>query len=372
MKTATFVLLLMMAPALLAADRTGRAEAGVKYEEPATHAPANVSRMFARSVPRTGADATVELPAGGSGGMIVWTIPARRNAAGPEIQTRLLTPSGAVLEMGDRGSRERGLRRFEVDAAEMAELGFAGGAQQVMHVMQTAPAAYKLELAMPEDVAGVTVVAAEPESPITLSSWAAPLSRQPGQPVTLHAELRDGATPVSDAKVTARLGSPSGKAYPAIDLVHVGNGVYSATVADLPEIAAGVWQVRFEAEGVAERGRRFLRTGAGELVAERGAARLKDVRAEAIGEMLRVSAVADAAVAGTYRLDVLISDDARNGVAWGEAVRQLEQGATSVTIDIPLAHFGQRPVKDLLLDVRLLGLDERTMGVAGRVALAMD
>jgi hypothetical protein len=46
-------------------------------------------------------------------------------------------------------------------------------------------------------------------------------------------------------------------------------------------------------------------------------------------------------------------------------VRNLVQGATSLELEIPLAHLGGAAVEDLFLDVRLLGLD--TMGVAGRV-----
>ena len=41
----TVLLLLALAPAALAADVSGRFDAGTKYEAPASHAPANVSRM---------------------------------------------------------------------------------------------------------------------------------------------------------------------------------------------------------------------------------------------------------------------------------------------------------------------------------------
>ena len=100
----TILLLLSLAalvPVAFAADITGRFDAGTQYREPDAHAPAQVSRMFTRFVKSS----TVELPATGSGGMIIWTI-------GPEtVQTRLRTPTGAQLGTRDRGSIERGLRR---------------------------------------------------------------------------------------------------------------------------------------------------------------------------------------------------------------------------------------------------------------------
>ena len=115
----TLLLLLSLAPAAFAADITGRFEAGTRYQQPDAHAPAQVSRMFARSVSKSG---SIELPATGAGGMLIWAI-------GPEnVKTRLRTPTGAMLAPTDRGSIERGLRRFEE------------GADEVLHVMRTTPA----------------------------------------------------------------------------------------------------------------------------------------------------------------------------------------------------------------------------------------
>jgi hypothetical protein len=308
-----------IAPAAFAADLTGRFDAGTRYEEPALHAPANVSRMYARGLPRAAKNASVDLPAAGGSGMLIWTIPiqssGRRNINGAGVTTRLRTPNGAILERGERGSLERGLRRFRIDAAETAELGLPAGAHDVVHVMNTAAASYQLDVEMPDDVAGVTVVAAEPDSAIVLRTWAAPLSRQPGEPITLHAELVDGVNAIANARVTARLASPEGKAFDAIELVADGNGVYSATLAELPDRTPGAWQVRFEADGVASNDAHFARTGSGELVAERGAARLGGIRTEIAGDMLRVTVPADVNLAGTYRFDVLVADHARTALA---------------------------------------------------------
>src|ERR1700754_200951 len=95
----TLLLLLSLAPAALGADVTGRFDAGTRYQAPDRHAPAQVSRMFMRAVSKA---SSVDLPATGKGGMIIWTI-------GPEsVKTRLRTPTGATLAPSDRGSIERG------------------------------------------------------------------------------------------------------------------------------------------------------------------------------------------------------------------------------------------------------------------------
>ena len=360
----TLLLLLALAPAALAADVSGRSDAGTKYEAPASHAPANVSRMYVRTLER--AD-SVELPAAGGSSMIIWTIPVTPNAA---VKTRLRTPNGSVLQPADRGSLERGLRRFPLDPDDAREIGIGGGGQEVVHVMATEAASYHLDVEMPRDVAGVTVVAAEPDSAIALSTWAAPLSRQPGEPITLHAELRDGDVTIRGARVFARLASPNGKAFGRIELREQADGTYSAVVRDLPENIPGAWQVRFEADGITETGARFSRTGSGELVAERGAARLGEIRTEVVGDALRVRASVDVFLEGAYRFDVLAADGARNAVAWAEGARKLTTGATELELDIPLAHLGNTRVEELFLDVRLLGLD--VIGVAGRVTKEVD
>jgi hypothetical protein len=350
---------LLITPAVFAADQTGRFEPGTRYEAPAAHAPANVSRMFARTLPRD--TASVEIPAAGDSGMIIWTIPIRSNANGPAVRTRLTSPTGARLQASERGSVERGLRRFAIAPAESAELDIPRGAQDVLHVMRTEAASYRLDLDLPADVAGVTVVAAEPESAITLSTWAAPLSRQPGQPVTLHAELRDGDAAIRGAYVTARLASPRGKAFDTVELTDTGNGIYTATITDLPDRIAGAWQVRFEAEGATANGVRFARTGSGELVSERGSARLGAVNAQVVGDSLRVTVPAEILNAGNYRFDVIAAADGVS-LAWGQGMRNLSPGNTTLTLDLPLA-----TARGLHLDVRLLGMDE--IGVAGTATI---
>jgi hypothetical protein len=348
MKT-MLIALLLAAPAALAADQAGAFEPNTAYEAPAAHAPAHVSRMSAKSLTRTG---SLDLPAAGDSGMIIWTI-----SAGRAVTPRVTTPKGATM------------RRFRIDAHESAELGLPAGAREVIHVARTVAANYRVDVEVPEDAAGVTVVAAEPDSGITLSTWAAPLSRQPHQPVTLHAELRDGATAIAGAIVTARLASPGGKAFDSIPLADQGNGVYEATLADLPANVPGAWQVRFEAEGVTASGVSFARTGFGELMAERGAARIREVRAEVVGGSLRVTAPALVHIEGSYRFDVLVAANGAS-LAWAEGARRLGRGPEVLSIDIPMALIGDTPVGDLFLDVRLLGLD--TIGVADRVTLELN
>ncbi|HKR62148.1 MAG TPA: hypothetical protein VJZ00_00340, partial [Thermoanaerobaculia bacterium] len=142
--------LLLLAPATFAADVVGKFETGTKYEAPIAHAPASVSRMFAREVPRVSSHASVELPASGDSSMIIWA---------PGRGARLTTPSGSVLQSSERGSIERGLRRIGLE-----------GSQEVLHVMRTAAASYRLDVDVPDDAQGVTIVAAEPDSALTLST----------------------------------------------------------------------------------------------------------------------------------------------------------------------------------------------------------
>jgi len=358
---ALFLSLLLLVPGLLAADNTGRFAPGTRLEEPALHAPPTTSRMFVRSLPRSG---SIALPATGSGSMIIWTMPARPDSP---VRTRLRTPTGSVLQPADRGSVERGLRRFPLNSAETAELGLLGGAHEVVHVLSTEAAEYRLEVDVAESAGGATVIAAEPDSTLTLSTWASPLSRQAGQPIHLLAELRDGGAAIAGAVVTARLASPSGRAFKAVALSDQGDGIYSAVLSDLPEMAAGAWQVHIEADGSSASGARFARTGSAELIAERNAARLGRIRTEVAGDVLRVSVPAEMLLAGTYRLDVLIADESRNGVAWAEGVRTLTAGATTLEIDLPLSDLGATSLDQLFVDVRLLGLD--AVGVAGRATL---
>lgn len=359
MKT-LLALALLPAASLFAADAVGVFPAGSTYEPPARHAPANVSRMFARTL-EPGAR-TLDLPAGGDSSLIIWTL----SASNP----RLVTPSGRTLEPDSAQSLDRQLQRFRFEGSD---IDFGGRQQSVLHVARADAATYRLEARSPEQSDPITVAVGEPESRITLSTWAAPLSRQPGEPVTLHAELRDGEAAITAARITARLAPANLPASDAVQLFDDGkhddglanDGIYAVTLADLPRGEAGLWQVRFEADGQAANGARFARTGSGELMAERDAARLDAASVQAVvdGDVVRVSANVDVRIAGNYRFDVIAADAAtRTSLAWAEAPRMLEQGAATLTVAIPRNLLGE---SKLLLDVRLLGLD--TPGVAGRV-----
>jgi hypothetical protein len=347
-RNAILLALLLLPASLFASDVTGVFAPGQRYEAPADHAPANVSRMFVRAVTRE--TSSVDLPATGGGGMLIWTIAASKNAA--RHSARLTTPTGDVLHPRDNGSIERGLRRFNFDATEVG-IDLPAGTEEVLHVQQTVAASYRLDVELPGDVPGALVVVAEPDSPIAMETWVTPLSRQPGEPVTLFAKLTGEA---GSARVTARLGGDT------IELT-AANGVYTATLSDLPKGMAGLQQVRFEADGETSRGARFARSGSSEFVAERGAARLDrdSIRASRAGDVLRVTAAADVAIAGSYRFDVIVASNG-TALAWGEGLRQLDRGANELTIDIPL----DASARNLHLDVRLLDLE--TMGVAGRAA----
>jgi hypothetical protein len=362
MKTMTTILLTLFTASLAFAETSvGRFPAGERYEAPAAHAPANTSRMFVRIIDKAG---DVNLPAAGDSGMIIWTIPIGNRTAAAKVSSALTTPTGASLKAGDAGSIERGLRRFKLDAAEIG-LDLPRGQQEVLHVMQAEAASYKLRVDLPDGAAGVLVVAAEPDSSIAMNTWAAPLSRQPGQPVTLHADLTGGIT---GAKVTARLASPNGRASAPIELTDNGDGTYSAMLAELPDDATGVWQVRFDADGRTADDVRFSRTGSGELVAERAIAKIVSTKAVRDGEVLRVTASVDVAVAGMYRFDAIIAgaaDEAgsRAALAWGENGQRFEAGTHELMLELPANGAA-------IADIRLIGLDP--VGVAGQVTLAIE
>jgi len=334
-----FALLLLAAETAAPQDLTGVFAPGERYEAPADHAPANVSRMFVRAVTRE--NSSVDLPATGGGGMIIWAIPAGK----ARVSARLTTPSGDVLRPRENGSIDRGLRRFHFDAAEVG-IDLPTGEQEVLHVMKTEAASYRIDVDVP-----ALVVAAEPDSPLAMETWVTPLSRQPGEPVTLFAKLTGE---IGSARVTARLGGDT------IELAEK-DGIYSATLS--PDVI-GLQQVRFEADGETSKGARFARSGSSEFVAERGAARLvhDSIRASRANGVLRVTASADVVIPGAYRFDVIVASNG-TALAWGEGVRQLDRGANELVLEIPLAS----PAADLRLDVRLLGLD--TIGVAGRVTV---
>jgi hypothetical protein len=311
---------LLFTSSLFAQDLTGVFAPGETYEAPAEHAPANVSRMFVRT-----AKTSVDLPATGGSGMLITT------TAG----ARLTTPTGDVLRPRENGSLDRGVRRFHVDAKS-----------DVIHIERTEPGNYRLDVDAP-----ALVVAAEPDSPIALETWITPLSRQPGEPVTLFAKLTGE---IGNARVTARAGGN------AIELTEK-DGIYSATLPDFTGI--GLQQVRFEADGETRDGVRFARNGTSEFVAERGAARLGAIHASRVNGAVRVKASADVVIPGAYRFDVIVASNG-TALAWGEGVRQLERGANELVLDVPVANAGE-----LLLDVRLLGLD--TIGVAGRATVEL-
>lgn len=357
MKRILLAALLLLPASLFAADLTGVFPAGEAYVPPADHAPAAVSRMFVRTLAK--GTTAVDLPAAGDSGMIVWTIPV--DAKARPLSPRLSTPTGDVLRPRELGSLERGLRRFRFDGAEVG-LDLPKGTHEVLHVMKTAAASYRLDVDLPADVAGAIVVAAEPDSAIALETWISPLSRQPGQPVTLHARLRDGETAIAGATVSARLASPRGAAGASIELTDRGDGVYTATLADLPSATPGAWQARFEANGQTAAGVRFARSGSGELMAERGSGRLDAIRTSVTNGVLRVTASAEMSIAGRYRFDAIVASGS-NAVAWGEGVRELHRGTNALSLEIPIGS----DARDLKVDVRLLGLDE--MGVVGRVVV---
>ncbi len=367
--------------------------AGELLTEPEDHAPANVSRFFVKTVVPSGKTARVEIPAGGASDLIVWTVPLTGAAADangknrnlqraqPAQATTLRTPQGRVLTQGALGSRDLGVRRFSLEDLRVAELGLElPHGQEVLHVAEAEEGAHVLSIETASDEAAVTVIAAEPKSPLSLSTWVAPLSRKPGEPVFLHAELSDGGVAVAGARLFARLASPGGAATHEITLFDdgrhddgaAGDGIYGARFDGLnPEAPAGFWTARFDAEGRDTRGLAFLRTSSGGFMNEPELAHLdaSSIETRVVGEgterRMAVTARATVLVPGDYRFDVLVAkaqskDGSREGVGWGESTVRLEKGETRLAIEVPIG-----AAQDTLrADIRLLGLEP--MGVAGR------
>jgi len=365
MKRIATILFALVAAPLFAADPAavvGTFEPGSIYREPERNAPPAVSRMFVRAVDAKTAAEGVDVPATG-GGLIILTLPLSKN--GGRVSATLRTPAGDVLRSSETSAR--GMQRFSsIDAAESLGINVSAESQEVIHVDHTEAARYRLT-----DISAATlVVAGEPDSTLTMTTTVGPLSRMAGEPVTLHATLRDGDAPVAGAHVVAHLVAPNGADGGAIDLADNGRGEYEAIVNDLPSATAGFWSVRYDSEGTTARGVAFARTGSSELMNERGAARLlgRTVHATVDGNVLHVTARADVRDAGRYRFDVIAASAAdaggdRHGIAWGEAERTLDSGPALLSIDVPLpANSDAR-----FVDVRLLTLD--TIGVAGRVGI---
>jgi hypothetical protein len=389
MKAIAILLPLLSTATLLAADPRPIVEAfpaGQAYREPERDAPPATSRMFVKQLDAAAAAKGLSLPATGDSGMIILLLPVAKNGATARATATLRTPTGDALRTGDAGSEARGMRRFAVDAAEGLGITARSNDQEVIHVARTTAAPYALtDVRLPADATGMLVVVGEPESSLTMTTIAGPLSRMAGQPVTLRATLRDGDDAVTGAHVVAQL-APStgatGAAQASVELFDDGahsdgaknDGVYAASVADLPSNEPGFWRARYEATGTSARGVEFARTGSNELMNERPSAHLQanSVRATIDGGVLRVSAAADVAITGQYRFDVIVASrrdgtGERRGLASGEAIRELGRGPAGLSLDIPVSMLDGLQADQLFLDVRLLNLD--VLGVAGRVTV---
>jgi hypothetical protein len=228
----------------------------------------------------------------------------------------------------------------------------------------------------------VTVVAAEPDSPLALSTWASPLSLLPGQVLTLHAELRDGDAPVRGAHVSVRLAAPGGLGGRSRRLrddgrqgdTRAGDGVYTLRLAALPSPKAGFWTARFEAAGRDARGAEFARSGSSGFVAERRVARLlgSGLRAGRGGDGVAVEAAVAVEAPGLYRLDAILAgprqaDGSRPALAWGELHQRLAPGKARLRLTVPM---GAQDGEPELVELRLLAVD--AMSVAGRTVVPVE
>jgi hypothetical protein len=360
MKTIALASLLLALPLAGAAQDTAGAFApGDAYVPPADHAPARVSRAYVTTVPLAAGSRPVEIASLGSSRLLVWTIAAGGAGAVPALRA----PGGRALSAAASRSADGSIRRIPIDSSALGlDLPGAGEAIEVRaaeggtYVIETAAAAK----------GALTIVVAEPDSALTLSAHAGPLSRT-DEPVALVATLRDGREAVVGARVVARLASPAGRGGEEIALSDDGrhgdgaadDGTYGASVEGA--LAPGFWSVRFDAEGETARGA-FARTSSSGFMSEPGAAVLSKAGGTATTDGLRVTARADVRVAGRYRYEIVAAtppdaDGKQQGVAWVESPRTLALGAQALDLTIPRALLGDHAADPLFLDVRLVGLD---------------
>jgi hypothetical protein len=376
MRTTTTALLFLIAAAPLSAANTttGRFERGTLYEAPRLETPAETSRMSARAIRVSAGRTSLDLPVTGEGGVIIWTMPA----TGASVTAAVTTPGGQSLAAASKQASD--LRHFEFDASEL-DLGFVGGRHEVVHAARTEPGSLHVELQSDRETM-VTVAVAEPDSSLKLMTWASPMSRRAGTPVALFARVEDGDASLNGVSIRARLASPSGIAGEPIELFDdgrhgdaaAGDGLYAASVNALPREEPGFWQIRFDAEGSNARGVSFARSGGSSFMNERLDARLieRGVRATVVNDgsarVLRIVAPATAQHGGNYRLDVIVAGPrndrgVREQLLWSETSTALDRGRNVITVDLPLDDVSG----ELLLDVRLLGLD--SIEVAGHTTL---
>ena len=107
--------LLAAAPLLAAGDvSVGRFAPGETLAPFAVDSPEADSRTFVKTVTPDGGRAVVEIPATGTGTLLVWVLPSGPDgaalraggAAERELETSLTTPAGRVLGPGADGGRE--------------------------------------------------------------------------------------------------------------------------------------------------------------------------------------------------------------------------------------------------------------------------
>lgn len=361
MKTIALATLLFALPlAGSAQDTAGAFAPGDAYVPPADHAPARVSRAYVRTVPLSTGSRPVEIASLGSSRLLVWTIASGGAGAVPALRA----PGGRVLSADASRSADGSIRRIPIDTGE---LGLdLPGAQQAIEVRAAEGGTYVIETAAAAKGA-LTIVVAEPDSALTLSAHAGPLSRT-DEPIALVATLRDGGAGVAGARVVARLASPGGRGGEEIALVDDGrhgdgtadDGTYGAAIQGAR--APGFWSVRFDAEGATARGA-FARTSSSGFMSESGAAVLsRTVDARHGREGLRVEAHAEVRTAGRYRYEVVAAtppdaDGSQRSVAWMESPRTLAAGQQALALTIPRALLGDHAADPLFLDVRLVGLD---------------
>ncbi|MCK0114005.1 cell wall-binding repeat-containing protein [Ornithinimicrobium sp. F0845] len=163
-----------------------------------------------------------------------------------------------------------------------------------------------------------------------------------GDTVPVHATLTDGATPLTDAEVSAKVLAPD-ETTAEVALVDdgtgadetAGDGVYSGVVTTG---AVGMYRVGIVASGTTSDGTEFSREAFGMATASSGAATIADITDSGVDlngngmyDVLQVSLDLDVEAAGTYRVFGELTDSEGNAQT-ASTVVTLPAGASAVEI----------------------------------------
>jgi hypothetical protein len=362
-RSAALFLLFVAATARAGEPRWDRFPFGTRYEPIPPESSRHLSRTFVLIL--TGDEAKdVRIPTSGDSPLTVWALPIAPGSPEKELTLTVTDDAGRPIDPSSMNMKK-------IPPGVTPELGLelTENSPQLVVWLPPSSSPYRLKLNLPPPIRGAVLLVAEPASSVTLSTWAAPLARLPGQNESLLAELKNGEAPIREATVTAYLTAPDqeieSKEIALSDNGANGDavkddGIYTADLPDLPP-TPGLWSVRIEARGP---GDRFARTSSAGFVTDAATAPLSGESAVLTNDSLNVFVTPNVKKSGKYRLDLTVADaKLRTSLAWAEQTFDLKEGSQSLAIAIPRKLI-EGAATDLIVDIRLLSYDPPS--IAGR------